>query len=233
MYTLYIGNKNYSSWSLRPWLLLKHFGIAFSEKAVQVAGKGVHDGHRPYSANGLVPCLHVDDFQIWDTLAIAEYLNEKHPHLHMWPSDWNVRARARSISAEMHSGFGNLRSSMGMNIKLQLQGLAERSARPEIMEDILRIQTIWEEARSQFAQDQGPYLFGAFSIADAMFAPVVWRFYSFNVTAVLSETAKVYMQTMLAHPAMQAWRTQALAETTALAHYDAQHLADYGPQRPN
>ena len=131
MYQLYFGNKNYSSWSLRPWVLLKHFNIPFQEHMVSVAGRGAGDMLRGYSANGLVPCLHDDGFQVWDTLAIAEYLAERHTGL--WPADPIARARARCISAEMHSGFGHVRGAMPMNIKMTLQG-AELPT--EVAEDV-------------------------------------------------------------------------------------------------
>lgn len=224
MYQLYIGNKNYSSWSLRPWLLMTHFGIAFEEKLVSVAGRGANDLHRAYSSNGLVPCLHDDGFQVWDTLAIAEFLHDAHPELNIWPLDKKARARARSVSAEMHSGFSALRNAMGMNIKFRLKG---KPATSEVAADIERIQAIWREARRDFAGDK-PYLFGDFSAADAMFAPVVWRFVTYNVE--LDENAQKYVETMLAHPAMQAWQAAALAETTAL-HYDAEVFEQYGGAR--
>jgi glutathione S-transferase len=226
MYTLYIGNKNYSSWSLRPWVLMKHFGIDFTEKLVGVAGRGASDLHRAYSANGLVPCLHVDDFQVWDTLAIAEYLAETYPDKHLWPTEKWARARARSMSAEMHSGFGALRSAYGMNIKMRLKGAPPS---PEVAADIARICAVWEEARGKFAKGNGPYLFGDFSVADAMFAPVIWRFFSYNVA--LPPVAQAYVDAMLAHPAMKEWEAAALAETTALAHYDSAALGGFGGVR--
>ncbi|MBS1174594.1 MAG: yfcF 1 [Burkholderiaceae bacterium] len=225
---LYIGNKNYSSWSLRPWLLMKHFDIPFTEHVVGVAGRGANDLHHGYSKNGLVPCLHIENgFQIWDTLAIAEYLAETYPEKHLYPIDKFARARARSISAEMHSGFANLRGAMGMNIKMRLKG-AEPSV--EVTKDIQRVVEIWTDARCEFGQTTGkPYLFGGFSVADAMFAPVIWRFFSYNVA--LEGEAKAYLETMLAHPLMQAWEQSALAETVALAHYDDAALANYGGLR--
>ncbi|MEK7737790.1 MAG: glutathione S-transferase family protein [Pseudomonadota bacterium] len=222
MYQLYIGNKNYSSWSLRPWLLLRHFGIPFVERNVQVAGSGAHAGHRQYSDNGLVPCLHDGDFRVWDSLAIAEYLAERHPGL--WPDDPQARARARCVSAEMHSGFAKMRQALPMNVKLRLRG---RSAEPEVQANIDRIVEIWDEARSRFAGGGGPWLYGGFSIADAMFAPVVWRFHAYAVP--LPETAARYRDAMLAHPEMRAWEAGALAETVALP-YDAL-AAEYGGKR--
>ena len=118
MLVLYIGNKNYSSWSLRPWLLLKHFGIPFTEHLVSVAGRDYNPALKPLAGNARVPCLHEDGFQIWESLAIAETLAERYPQ--MWPADSRARARARSISAEMHAGFAQLRTAMPMNLKLKL-----------------------------------------------------------------------------------------------------------------
>lgn len=228
---LYIGNKNYSPWAFSSWLLMTHFEIPFTEEVVGVAGRGANDLHRAYSKNGLVPCLHLDDgFQIWDSLAIAEFLHETYPDKHLYPTDKLARARARSISAEMHSGMSNLRGAMPMNIKMRLNGVAGGAAiSPEVQADIDRTVEIWTEAREQFGNASGkPYLFGEFSIADAMFAPVVWRFFSYNVP--LSGTAKAYFDTMLAHPAMHAWEAAALAETTALPYDDAV-LAQFGGRR--
>lgn len=222
MYELYIGNKNYSSWSLRPWLLLRHCGIPFVERNVQLSGSGAQAAHRPYSDNGLVPCLHDGDFRVWDSLAIAEYLAERHPGL--WPDDPRARARARCVSAEMHSGFAKMRQALPMNIKLRLRG---RAAEPEVQADIERIVEIWDEARSRFAGDGGPWLFGRFSVADAMYAPVVWRFHTYAVP--LPEIAARYRDAMLAHPEMRAWEAGALAETVAMP-YDAL-AGEYGGPR--
>lgn len=229
---LFIGNKNYSSWSLRPWLLMKHFDLPFAEQLVSVAGRGPNDLHRGYSQNGLVPCLHIENgFQIWDTLAIAELLAESFPAKHLWSANRLARARARSVSAEMHSGFGCLRSAMGMNVKMRFNGVA---LSPEVATDVARIDQIWTEARLQFgAHSDQPYLFGAFSVADAMFAPVIWRFHTYNIAqwAQLSDESRAYLATMLAHPAMQAWERDALNETVALAHYDEPALANFGGLR--
>ncbi len=224
MFDLYIGNKNYSSWSLRPWLLMKHFGIPFREHLVSVAGRDYNAALKPLAGNARVPCLHeADGFQIWDSLAIAEMLAERHPA--MWPADARARARARSICAEMHSGFTYLRSALPMNLKLKLQG---RPATPEVQRDIDRIVEIWDEVRSRFASGDGPWLFGDFSVADAMFAPVACRFDVYNVP--LPAAAAAYRDTVLAHPALGEWRTAALLETEAHAHYD--RLAeDYGGPR--
>ncbi len=223
MFDLYIGNKNYSSWSLRPWLLLKHFAIPFAEHMVSVAGRDYNPALKPLAGNARVPCLHEDGFQVWESLAIAETLAERHPQ--MWPADPRARARARSISAEMHAGFVDLRTAMPMNLKLRLRG---RPASSAVQRDIDRVVEIWEEARTQFATLDGPWLFGAFSVADAMFAPVVWRFHVYNVD--LPPLAGVYRDAMLAHPAMQEWYAASILESEAHAHYDC--LAEeYGGSR--
>jgi glutathione S-transferase len=224
MYTLYIGNKNYSSWSLRAWLLLQHFGLPFREVMVSVAGRDFNPALKPLAGNARVPCLHdAQGFQVWESLAIAETLAERCPA--MWPAAALARARARSIASEMHAGFARLRTAMPMNLKFRLQG---RPASAEVQRDIDRIVEIWEEARRDFAGERGPYLFGEFSIADAMYAPIVWRFHIYNVP--LSPVAAAYRDVMLAHPGMQAWYRAALEESEAHAHYD--RLADeYGGPR--
>lgn len=223
MFELYIGNKNYSSWSLRPWLLLKHFAIPFREHLVSVAGRDYNPLLKPLAGNARVPCLHDDGFQVWESIAIAEYLAEQYPA--MWPAERQARARARSIAAEMHAGFGRLRTAMPMNLKLKLKG---KPATPEVQRDIERIVEIWEEARNRFATGDGPYLFGDFSVADAMFAPIVWRLHIYNVA--LPPVAAAYSATLLAHPAMREWYQAALLETEAHAHYD-DLAAEYGGPR--
>ena len=223
MFDLYIGNKNYSSWSLRAWLLLKHFSIPFREHMVSVAGRDYNPVLKPLAGNARVPSLHEDGFQVWESIAIAEFLAERYPA--MWPADARARARARSISAEMHAGFVPLRTAMPMNLKFKLKG---KPASAEVQRDIDRVIEIWEEARTQFATTDGPYLFGAFSVADAMFAPLAWRLHIYNVT--LPPLAASYRDTMLAHPAMREWYADALLESEAHPHYD--RLAeDYGGMR--
>jgi glutathione S-transferase len=223
MFDLYIGNKNYSSWSLRAWLLLKHFSIPFREHMVSVAGRDYNPVLKPLAGNARVPSLHEDGFQVWESIAIAEFLAERYPA--MWPADARARARARSISAEMHAGFVPLRTAMPMNLKFKLKG---KPASTEVQRDIDRVIEIWEEARTQFATADGPYLFGAFSVADAMFAPLVWRLHIYNFA--LPPLAASYRDTMLAHPAMREWYADALLESEAHPHYD--RLAeDYGGMR--
>lgn len=213
MFDLYIGNKNYSSWSLRPWLLMKHFGIPFTEHMVSVAGRDYNPALKPLAGNARVPCLHEDGFQVWESIAIAETLAERYPA--MWPADPKARARARSISAEMHAGFSHLRTAMPMNLKFKLKG---KPASPEVQRDIDRIAEIWQEARTKFATADGPWLFGSFSVADAMYAPIVWRLHIYNVP--LPAIAAAYRDAMLNHPAMVEWYAAALQESEAHEHYD-------------
>jgi len=223
MFDLYIGNKNYSSWSLRPWLLMKHFGIPFREHMVSVAGRDYNPALKPLAGNARVPSLHDDGFQVWESIAIAEYLAERFPA--MWPADAKARARARSISAEMHAGFAKLRTAMPMNLKLKLKG---KPPTPEVQRDIDRVIEIWEEARTQFATADGPYLFGAFSVADAMFAPIAWRFHVYNVA--LPPVAAAYRDALLVHPAMIEWYEAGIRESEAHAHYDGL-AGEYGGSR--
>ena len=223
MLELYIGNKNYSSWSLRPWLLMKHFGVPFVEHMVSVAGRDYNAALKPIAGNARVPCLHDDGFPIWESLAIADFLAERDPR--MWPADAHARARARSVSAEMHAGFVKLRTAMPMNLKLKLKG---KPATPDVQRDVHRIIEIWEDARNNFSGGSGTYLFGDFSVADAMFAPVVWRLHVYNVQ--LPPVAAAYSTSMLAHPAMVEWYQAALLETEAHAHFDVL-ATEYGGSR--
>lgn len=223
MFELYIGNKNYSSWSLRPWLLMKHFGVPFVEHMVSVAGRAYNPALKRLAGNARVPCLHEHGFQVWESMAIIETLAERYPA--MWPTDSQARARARSICAEMHAGFASLRTAMPMNLKLRLKG---KPADPDVQRDIDRVAEIWEEARTRFAAGNGPWLFGDFTAADAMFAPVACRFDTYNVP--LPAHAAAYRDTVLEHPAMLAWREAGLQETEAHAHYD-RLSEDYGGSR--
>lgn len=217
--TLYIGNKNYSSWSLRAWLLMTQLAIPFEERQVAVTGKGVSDVHRAYSPNGLVPCLHDGDIVVWETLAIAEYLYESHPSV--WPARREARATARALAAEMHAGFGALRSAMPMNIKLRLNG---RALSVDEQTDWDRICAIW----NKYCHPDGPFLFGQFCAVDAMFAPVAWRLETYN--AIPDGRAGDYQRELLALPAMQAWRGAALRETTVIEADDKLAAAFGGPR---
>jgi glutathione S-transferase len=222
-YELYIGNKNYSSWSLRPWLVMRHFAIPFTERMVSVAGRDYNPALKPVAGNARVPCLHDGGFQVWESIAIIEFLAEREPRI--WPAEPRARARARSISAEMHAGFARLRMAMPMNLKLQLKG---KPADAEVQRDIDRVVEIWEDTRRDFGAAAGPYLFGEFSAADAMFAPIACRLHTYNVA--LPPVAAAYRDALLGHPALLEWRRDALRETEAHAHYD--RLADaYGGPR--
>ena len=204
MLKLVIGDRNYSSWSLRPWLAMKQAGLPFEEIFVRLRESGTKAEIYKYSPSGKVPCLIDGDTVVWESLAICEYLAETAPAL--WPADRRARAEARSVCAEMHSGFGPLRQSMPMQIDA-LKPYDERRA--DVKADIARIVAIWESCRARFA-DGGPFLFGAFSIADAMFAPVVWRFVTYVVE--LPAASREWVDMMCALPAMQEWRAAALAE---------------------
>ncbi|MFM0596717.1 glutathione S-transferase family protein [Paraburkholderia dilworthii] len=212
---LLIGDKNYSSWSMRPWLLLKHFGIPFDEVLIHLREPGTTAAilaHAPRGP-GKVPCLIGDDEQItWDSLAIAETLAERFPQHALWPRDAAVRNHARSVSAEMHSGFGELRSNMWMNIRASFPG---KNATSGALADIARIDALWRDCLDTYG---GPFLFGEFSIADAMFAPVVMRFNTWQ--PALSEAASAYARRVSTLPAVQAWIDDSLRETHALPDQD-------------
>jgi glutathione S-transferase len=213
-YTLVIGNKNYSSWSLRAWLLMKQTGLAFEEIRIPLYEGNYKDAIRKYSASGKVPALIDGDLAIWDSLAISEYLAEQHPELHLWPVEPARRAVARSISAEMHSGFGALRSNMSMNCRGSFPGVGRTV---EVAADIDRIQRIWTECRER-AGSRGSFLFGAFSIADAMYAPVVLRFKIYAVQ--LAPICRQYADTILGLPSLQQWVAEGKAETEVIPAFE-------------
>jgi glutathione S-transferase len=212
MLQLYIGNKNYSSWSLRPWLLMKHAGIAFEERLLRLS----LDDASPFkktllslAPSGRVPLLVDDGFAIWDSLAIAEYLAERFADQQLWPADPKARARARSLCAEMHAGFAELRDTFGMNLEAHLPEIGERMLRENAgaARDVERIDAMWREA---LAASGGPFLFGDFSIADAYFAPVCTRIRTFALP--VGARAQDYGQRILALPAFLEWEAEALAE---------------------
>jgi glutathione S-transferase len=206
---LVIGNKNYSSWSLRAWLMLKHAGVDFDEMRIPLFVAGYKEKLLACSPAGKVPVYREGGLLVWDTLAIGEYLHETYPSL--WPAQRAARARARSVSAEMHSGFVPLRTAMPMNIRARGRRVATSTA---LEADIARIKTIWRELRTQHAGD-GPWLFGPYSIADAMYAPVVFRFLTYGV----GEPGAVdeYMQTVSRDPLVQAWVRAAESEQEVVA----------------
>jgi len=197
--TLVVGNKNYSSWSMRPWLALKKSGAAFEEIVIPLDRPETRAEIFKHSPSGFVPTLKDDELTIWESLAICEYLAEKFPDANLWPKDPSARAIARSVSNEMHSGFSALRTNMPMNVRGNLPG---KGRVPGVQEDINRISAIWRDCRTRFGQS-GPYLFGAFSIADAMYAPVASRFVTYQVD--LDADAKAYVNTLWSDPAMAAW----------------------------
>ncbi|MDE2092991.1 MAG: glutathione S-transferase family protein [Burkholderiales bacterium] len=209
---LYIGNKNYSSWSLRPWLLMRQTGIAFDEVRLQLnfeGGSHFKQALAKVAPTGKVPVLVDDGFAVWDTLAIAEYLAEKFPALALWPADPKARARARSLCAEMHSGFTALRSHCPMNIEAELPEVGARLMNevPAVGQDLARIVQMW---RQQLGEGGGAFLFGSFGIADAYYAPVCTRIktYALPVPADIG----AYVERIYALPAMQQWVEQARAE---------------------
>ncbi|NLR74609.1 glutathione S-transferase family protein [Leeia aquatica] len=210
MLTLYIGNKNYSSWSLRPWLVLRHFDIPFEEVLWPLYTQEGTALLKANSPNGKVPLLQDDALKVWDSLAIIEYLADRHPGHAIWPRDRAIRAHARAISAEMHSGFTGVRGSMPMDVR-------SRHPQPVFSEavqlEIQRIIAIWEDCRARYAAS-GPWLFGEFSAADAMFAPVVWRFRSYGIA--LPEASAAWSSAMQQHLAMRHWELEAIAEPWTL-----------------
>ena len=204
--TLYIGNRNYSSWSLRAWLLMRQLGIEFDEHPLRLFSEEFHSVLAKVSPVARVPLLVDDRFAVWESLAIVEYLAERHPDAGVWPAGFHERARARSVCAEMHAGFGNLRSRMPMNIEASLPGMGWDLA---VQADIDRIVAIWTELRTLHAA-KGPFLFGDFCAADAFFAPVCSRFTTHAVA--LPPVCDEYRQAVLALPAMREWTDKALAE---------------------
>jgi glutathione S-transferase len=213
---LVIGNKNYSSWSMRPWLALRANHIAFEEVFIPLyTGEADKKRILSFTHSGKVPALIDGDVTIWDSLAIIEYLAEKFPEALIWPEDRARRAHARSISAEMHSGFMALRNECGMNLHRPV-GAIELSA--DARANIARIEQIWIECRERYGKS-GPFLFGAFGGADAMFAPVVHRFRTYAIE--VGPGARDYMNTMMALPAFQEWTQAGLAETLLIERLEA------------
>jgi len=213
--TLIVGNKNYSSWSMRPCVLLRGFGIAFAERLLKFHTQDWNDHIGRLSPSGMVPVLWEGDpgsgFATWDTLAIAERVQDLHPDLAVWPRDPQARARARSLCAEFHSGFRAIRSAMPMNIRSSYPG---KGMTPEVAKDIARIEALWIEARKAFG-GKGPFLFGEFGAVDAFYAPVATRFVTYGVE--LAGAAREYQKALLDSAGVKAWTADAVKETEFVA----------------
>ena len=213
MLKIVIGNKKYSSWSMRPWLALKETGAPFEEVLVGLDLPDTAQQIRKYSPSGRVAALVDGETTVWDSIAICEYLNEKFPQAQLWPKDSKARAQARSVSAEMHSGFANLRTDCSMKI---LKTFPVAPLRPETRAEVDRIVEIWTDC---LQKSGGPYLFGGKPcIADAMYAPVVSRFRSYSIP--VSGAAKGYCESIWAWPAVQKWIEDAKAETLRVKRYE-------------
>ena len=207
---LYIGNKNYSSWSLRPWIAMKVAGIAFDEEVISLDAEDFKARVGQVSPAGRVPTLADGNVQIWESLAILEYLAEKFPGARLWPADPGARALARAISAEMHAGFVPLRRHLPMNMS---RPVMPRQLTPEVETNVRRIEAMWTDCRTRPGGD-GAFLFGSFGAADAMYAPVVARFHTYAVK--VGGPARAYMDAIMALPAWAEWRGAALAEPWVL-----------------
>jgi glutathione S-transferase len=227
-FTLVIANKNYSSWSLRGWLALKHVGVPFQEVVVPLRQPDTRATILRYSPSGKAPCLihrtNGETVTVWESLAIGEYLAEQFPTAGLWPADAAARAHARSIAHEMHGGFVPLRRAMPMNIRLSLPGYGMADG---VQEDINRIEAIWRETRNRFGAG-GALLFGSFTMADAMFAPVALRFRSYGVP--LGDDATAYMNALLAMPAMKDWMAAAESEPWMIPDFEKDGVN--GPAAP-
>jgi len=201
--TLVVGTKRYSTWSLRPWLALKIAGASFTEIPITLRQPDTKDQILVHSPSGKVPALKHGELLVWDSLAILEYLAELFPQANLWPQDSAARAVARSVSAEMHSGFQAVRQALPMDLLLEEK---KEDLSPEVLADIARITAIWRDCRARFGAS-GPFLFGAFSNADAMFAPVVTRFTSYGIA--LDPVSQAYIEAVWALPALLEWKAAA------------------------
>ena len=210
--TLIIGNKNYSSWSLRPWIAMKIAGIAFDEVVIPLYEPGSREAILNYSPGGKVPVLIDGDRHIWESLAILEYLAEKFPDGCLWPADIGARAHARAVASEMHAGFQALRKACPMNLWLPVK---PRPQAEDVMDNVRRIDALWSDCRARFGQG-GAFLFGSFGAADAMYAPVVSRLHTYGLA--VSAPARAYMDAVMALPAWRAWHEAALKEPWVMQH---------------
>ena len=204
--TLVIGNKNYSSWSLRPWILLKHLGLEFQEQLIPLYQAGSREEMMKWGPSGKVPMLHRGELRIWDSLAICEYIVEVAGR--GWPKDPEARAVARSVSAEMHSGFSNLRNQWPMNARAQNRRVPMT---PAVQADIDRIEAIWADCRKRFGTSGSPWLFGEYSVADAMYAPVVLRFNTYG--SQFLDSTRSYMKAVMEDPLLLEWLEAGKGET--------------------
>lgn len=211
---LVIGNKAYSSWSLRPWILLATFGIPFEEKVVPLYQEGSKKRLLKYSPNGMVPALIDGDVTVFESIAIIEYVAEKYPRKAIWPKDPAARAHARSISAEMHAGFSALRARCPTNFRREP---ASRELTPAVEADVARLEKIWATTRRKWGKG-GPFLFGDFCAADAMFAPVANRVHAYQIP--VSRNSRAYVDALLALPAFRAWVADAAGEPWRIEAYD-------------
>jgi glutathione S-transferase len=211
---LYIGNKNYSSWSLRAWLALKQTGAAFAETVIPLYRDDSTATLAQYSPSGRVPVLRHRDRTIWESLAIGEYLAELFPDAHLWPQEPYARAVARAVSNEMHAGFTALRTHLPMDMRARRR---QHSGGQAVAPDIRRIVDLWSDCRQRFGK-QGSFLFGAYSLADAMYAPVVSRFITYGIS--VEGRAAQYLEAAWNWPALQAWAEAAQAEPWVIEVFD-------------
>ena len=213
-FTIYIGNKNYSSWSLRAWLMLKQSGARFEEVLVPLREATTRTTILRHSPSARVPALHHGELVIWESLAIGEYLAERFPEARLWPAEPEARAVARAVSAEMHAGFSALRSHLPMNMRSSFAG---RGVTPEAQADINRVTALWRDCRKRFGAE-GKFLFGHPTIADAMYAPVVSRFRTYSIA--LEEEARRYADAVWALPALQEWAAAAGNEPMVIEEFE-------------
>ena len=213
-FTIYIGNKNYSSWSMRAWLMMKASGAAFDEVLIPLYEPPSRDAILRHSPSGKVPALRHGAVTVWESLAIGEYLAERLPAARLWPEDAGARAVARAVSAEMHASFGALRRHLPMNLRASISG---RELTPEVQADIDRVATLWRDCRQRFGGG-GRCLFGHFTVADAMYAPVVSRFRTYHVA--LGDEARAYADALWAYPAVQEWAAAARTESMVLKQFE-------------
>jgi glutathione S-transferase len=214
--TLIIGNKNYSSWSLRPWIAMKVAGIPFEEILIPLYEPGSREEMLKYAPTGKVPVLIDADQHVWESLAILEHLAERFPAARLWPADARARSHARAVAAEMHAGFQALRKACAMNLWLPVK---PRPQAEDVMDNVRRIDALWSDCRARFGQtagNAGPFLFGGFGAADAMYAPVVSRLHSYGLP--VSPVARAYMDAVMGLPAWRAWAEAAHKETWVMKH---------------